>query len=54
MTHPIPSRVPILGRFVDERFLEHRRRASSVAGFASLPVPGCLFRLTGNCSVNQP
>lgn len=43
MTHPVLSRVPILKNFVDERFLEHRRRASSMAGFASLLVSGCLF-----------
>jgi hypothetical protein len=36
MTHPILSRIPILNQFVDERFLEHRRRASSIAGFATL------------------
>ena len=27
MTHPILSRIPILRKFVDERFLEHRRRS---------------------------
>lgn len=26
--------IPILGRFVDERFLEHRRRSTSAAGIA--------------------
>ena len=31
MSHPL-MRVPFLGQFVDERFLEHRRKASSVAG----------------------
>jgi hypothetical protein len=36
MTHPILSRIPILNRYVDERFLEHRRRSSSIAGFATL------------------
>jgi len=35
MTHPVLSRIPFLGKFVDERFLEHRRRSSSVAGIAS-------------------
>lgn len=34
MSHPL-ARVPILGSFVDERFLEHRRRASSIAGIAT-------------------
>lgn len=36
MTHPILSRIPILGKYVDERFLEHRRRSSSIGGFAAL------------------
>ena len=43
MTHPILSRIPILRAFVDERFLDHRRRASSIAGFATLIVAGVLF-----------
>jgi hypothetical protein len=34
----ILSKVPILGQFVDERFLEHRRRSSSLAG-----IVGCLL-----------
>lgn len=38
MSHPILSRVPFLGPFVDERFLEHRRRSSSFAGI----VAACL------------
>jgi hypothetical protein len=38
MTHPILSRIPILRKFVDERFLEHRRRSSSIAGFATVFV----------------
>jgi hypothetical protein len=38
MKPPILSRVPILRGFVDERFLEHRRRSSSVAGI----IGGCL------------
>ena len=37
------SRVPLLGRFVDERFLEHRRRSSSVAGLAALVLTAVLF-----------
>ncbi len=32
MTHPVLSRVPVLGKFVDERFLDHRRRSTSMAG----------------------
>jgi hypothetical protein len=43
MTHPILSRIPVLNKFVDERFLEHRRRSSSLAGFATLLVSGALF-----------
>ncbi len=38
MTHPILSRIPILGKLVDERYLEHRRRSSSTAGFVTLIV----------------
>ena len=34
MSHPL-TRVPFLGQFVDERFLDHRRRASSMAGIAT-------------------
>ena len=37
MSHPL-SRIPFLGPFVDERFLEHRRRSTSFAGIVS----GCL------------
>ena len=43
MTHPILSRIPYLRAFVDERFLDHRRRSSSTAGFASLIVAGSIF-----------
>lgn len=35
MSH-ILTRVPVLRKFVDERFLEHRRRSSSIAGLATL------------------
>ncbi|HVZ82902.1 MAG TPA: hypothetical protein VG893_04450 [Terracidiphilus sp.] len=42
MTHPL-SRVPVLGKFVDERFLEHRRRSTSVAGLAGALVAVCIF-----------
>jgi len=42
VTHPL-SRVPLLGKFVDERFLEHRRRSSSVAGIASVCLAVALF-----------
>jgi hypothetical protein len=34
----ILSKLPILGQFVDERFLEHRRRACSTAGIVTVFV----------------
>ncbi|MGA2887214.1 MAG: hypothetical protein ABSE51_04130 [Terracidiphilus sp.] len=43
MTHPILSRIPFLRKLADERFLEHRRRSSSVAGFATLLVAYGIF-----------
>lgn len=43
MTHPILSRIPILGKFVDERFLDHRRRSSSIAGIAAAVLAVVLF-----------
>jgi hypothetical protein len=43
VSHPILSRVPILGKFVDERFLEHRRRSSSIAGIFCACVAVGLF-----------
>jgi hypothetical protein len=43
VTHPILSRIPILRKFIDERFLEHRRRSSSLAGFSTLIVVGGIF-----------
>ena len=42
MTHPL-SRVPVLGKLVDERFLEHRRRSSSVSGIVTAIVALVLF-----------
>lgn len=42
MSHPL-SRLPILRRFVDERFLEHRRRSSTMAAMAGVCVAGGLF-----------
>lgn len=38
MSPHLLSRVPVLGKFVDERFLEHRRRSTSMAGI----IGGCL------------
>jgi hypothetical protein len=43
MKTPILSKIPLLGRFVDERFLEHRRRSTGVAGIAGCLVAVCLF-----------
>ena len=43
MTHPILSRIPILNKFVDERFLNHRRRSSSIAGIFSAILAVALF-----------
>jgi hypothetical protein len=43
VTHPILSRIPILGKFVDERFLDHRRRSSSMAGIATAILAVLLF-----------
>jgi hypothetical protein len=42
MSHLL-SRIPILGQFVDERFLEHRRRSTSTAGLAGALVALCVF-----------
>jgi len=42
MSHPL-SRVPFLGKFVDERFLEHRRRSTSAAGIAGAMVALAIF-----------
>ena len=43
MTHPILSRIPILGKYVDERFLEYRRRSTALAGIAGALVAVGLF-----------
>ena len=43
MIENLLTKVPILGKSVDERFLEHRRRSMTVAGIASILVAGCLF-----------
>jgi hypothetical protein len=43
MTPHILSKLPILGQFVDERFLEHRRRSTSLAGIVGGLVAICLF-----------
>ena len=42
MTHPL-SRVPLIGQFVDERYLSHRRRASSFAGITVALLAIALF-----------
>jgi hypothetical protein len=43
MNHPILSRIPVLSKFVDERFLEHRRHSTSMAGLICLLMTGILF-----------
>ena len=43
MTPSILSRIPILRNFVDERFLDHRRRSSSAAGILCAILAVCLF-----------
>jgi hypothetical protein len=43
MSHPVLSRIPILSKFIDERFLEHRRRSSSVAGITAVCLAIALF-----------
>ena len=43
MIENILTKVPILGKSVDERFLEHRRRSMTMAGIVSIIVAGCLF-----------
>jgi len=43
VTHPVLSRIPILRKFVDERFVEHRRHSSSTAGILTACLAVCLF-----------
>jgi hypothetical protein len=43
MTHPVLSRIPILGKYVDERFLDHRRRSSSIAGICTALLAVAFF-----------
>lgn len=43
MTDHFLAKVPILGKFVDERFLEHRRKSSSIAGIFAAILAVCLF-----------
>jgi protein-S-isoprenylcysteine O-methyltransferase Ste14 len=43
MTHPIFSRIPFFGKFVDERFLEHRRRSTSLMGIVGALIAVLLF-----------
>jgi len=42
MTDPL-SKVPFLGKFVDERFVEHRRRSTSLAGILGALLAVALF-----------
>jgi hypothetical protein len=43
MTHPVLNRIPFFGKFVDERFLEHRQRSTSMAGMVGVLVAVGLF-----------
>lgn len=43
MSDSVLSRIPVLRKYVDERFLEHRRRSSSLAFFAGVLVAGGIF-----------
>jgi hypothetical protein len=43
MTPHLLSRIPILGKLVDERFLDHRRRSSSAAGICSAVLGVVVF-----------
>jgi hypothetical protein len=43
MTDHILSKVPILGKFVDERYLEHCRRSRSAAGITGALVAVGIF-----------
>ena len=43
MSHPILSRIPFFGKFVDERFLEYRRRSTSLAGIFGALTALALF-----------
>lgn len=36
-------RIPFLGIVIDERFLEHRRRSTSLGGIAAGVLATCLF-----------
>jgi hypothetical protein len=36
-------KIPLVGGFVDERFLTHRLRSTSVAGIAGAALAGVLF-----------
>jgi hypothetical protein len=43
MIHSILSRIPFFGKFVDERFLEYRRRSTSLAGLSGALLLFVLF-----------
>lgn len=54
MIHPIFSRIPFLGKFVDERCLEHRRRSTSLAAILGALIAGGIFeyRLFAQRTIN--
>lgn len=43
MTNPFLGRIPFFGKFIDERFLEHRRRSTSLAGIVGALLAVVLF-----------
>ena len=43
MTHPVLSRIPFLCNYVDERFLEHRRRSLAWDGLSGVLVAGAIL-----------
>jgi len=40
---PVLNKIPILGKPVDERFMEHRRRSTSLAGILACLVAAGIF-----------
>jgi len=43
MTDPLLSKIPFLSKHVDERFLEHRRRSTSMMGIVGALLTGGLL-----------
>jgi len=43
MSQSFLGKIPFLGKFADERFLEHRRRSTSAAGIGGCLTAGVLL-----------